>query len=119
MREKSLNKKHDTTPKLERWRESDDVEDLRINMGYFNYAREEVHPAFGVAEEELAQLIQNGMIHFDKDVDATLRHVYFCTTAMAAKTAQASELPSIELVSPDHKVGFSKPQKVAAITKAF
>ncbi|CAE7229796.1 unnamed protein product [Rhizoctonia solani] len=52
---------------------SDDIENLRVNMSDFNHALQEVHPAFGVAEEELAQVIQNGIIHFDKDVDATLR----------------------------------------------
>ncbi|CUA70324.1 vesicle-fusing ATPase [Rhizoctonia solani] len=122
---------------------SDDVENLRVNMGDFNYALEEVHPAFGVAEEELAQVIQNGIIHFDKDVDATLRdgrlfveQVRTSTrtplvslllhgppgagkTAMAATIAQASEFPFIKLVSPDHMVGFSEPQKIAAITKVF
>jgi vesicle-fusing ATPase len=48
---------------------SDDIENLRVNMGDFDHALEEVHPAFGVAEEELAQVIQNGIIHFDKGVD--------------------------------------------------
>ncbi|KAG8689851.1 transport between ER and Golgi ATPase protein [Ceratobasidium sp. 423] len=100
---------------------SDDIEDLRVNMGDFNYALEEVHPAFGVAEEELAQVIQNGIIHFDKDVDATLRDgpPSAGKTAMAATIAQASEFPFIKLVSPDHMVGFSEPQKIAAITKVF
>ncbi|CAE6443423.1 unnamed protein product [Rhizoctonia solani] len=122
---------------------SDDIENLRVNMGDFNYALEEVHPAFGVAEEELAQVIQNGIIHFDKEVDATLRdgrlfveQVRTSTrtplvslllhgppgsgkTAMAATIAQASDFPFIKLVSPDHMVGFSEPQKIAAITKVF
>jgi vesicle-fusing ATPase len=48
---------------------SDDIENLRVNMGDFERALDEVHPAFGVAEEELAQVIQNGIIHFDKGVD--------------------------------------------------
>ncbi|CAE6481743.1 unnamed protein product [Rhizoctonia solani] len=122
---------------------SDDIENLRVNMTDFNHALEEVHPAFGVAEEELAQVIQNGIIHFDKDVDATLRdgrlfveQVRTSTrtplvslllhgppgagkTAMAATIAQASDFPFIKLVSPDHMVGFSEPQKIAAITKVF
>lgn len=38
---------------------------------------------------------------------------------MAATIAQASEFPFIKLVSPDHMVGFSEPQKIAAITKVF
>jgi vesicle-fusing ATPase len=48
---------------------SDDIENLRVNMNDFNQGLDEVHPAFGVAEEELAQVIQNGIIHFDKGVD--------------------------------------------------
>jgi vesicle-fusing ATPase len=31
-------------------------------------ALEEVHPAFGVSEEELQQVIQNGIIHYNEDV---------------------------------------------------
>lgn len=48
---------------------SDDVENLRVNRGDFMNALEEVHPAFGVSEEELQQVIQNGIIHFDTVVD--------------------------------------------------
>ena len=48
---------------------SDDVENLRVNAGDFSNALDEVHPAFGVSEEELAQVIQNGIIHYDTSVD--------------------------------------------------
>ncbi|SRR5258707_7653066 len=48
---------------------SDDIENLRVNSGDFVNALEEVHPAFGVSEEELAQVIQNGIIHYDTSVD--------------------------------------------------
>jgi hypothetical protein len=51
---------------------SDDVENLRVNRGDFMNALEEVHPAFGVSEEELQQVIQNGIIHFDTVVDVSL-----------------------------------------------
>ena len=43
---------------------SDDVENLRVNRNDFMSALDEVHPAFGVSEEELQQVIQNGIIHF-------------------------------------------------------
>ncbi|ELU45964.1 vesicular-fusion protein SEC18 [Rhizoctonia solani AG-1 IA] len=124
---------------------SDDIENLRVNMADFDHALEEVHPAFGVAEEELAQVIQNGIIHFDQGVDVSfysaasrlfVEQVRTSTrtplvslllhgppgagkTAMAATIAQASQFPFIKLVSPDHMVGFSEPQKIAAITKVF
>ncbi|KAG5648754.1 hypothetical protein DXG03_000101 [Asterophora parasitica] len=122
---------------------SDDVENLRVNRGDFLHALEEVHPAFGVSEEELQQVIQNGIIHFDSVVDEILRsgelfveQVRTSTrtplvsvllhgppgvgkTALGATIAQASEFPFIKLISPDSMVGFSESQKVAAITKVF
>ena len=51
---------------------SDDIEHLRVNQGDFANALDEVHPAFGVAEEELAQVVQNGIIHYDVVVDVRL-----------------------------------------------
>ena len=50
---------------------SDDVENLRVNRGDFLHALDEVHPAFGVSEEELLQVIQNGIIHYDGVVDVS------------------------------------------------
>ena len=47
---------------------SDDVENLRVNRGDFMNALEEVHPAYGVSEEELQQVIQNGIIHYNDEV---------------------------------------------------
>ena len=41
---------------------SDDVENLRVNRNDFMNALEEVHPAFGVSEEELQSVIQNGSV---------------------------------------------------------
>lgn len=51
---------------------SDDVENLRVNRGDFMLALDEVHPAFGVAEEELQQVIQNGIIHYESNIDVRL-----------------------------------------------
>lgn len=51
---------------------SDDVENLRVNRQDFMNALEEVHPAFGVSEEELQQVVQNGIIHFDQSVDVSV-----------------------------------------------
>jgi vesicle-fusing ATPase len=48
---------------------SDDVDNLRVNRGDFMHALDEVHPAFGVSEEELQQVIQNGIIRYDGIVD--------------------------------------------------
>ncbi|GAW01008.1 vesicular-fusion protein SEC18 [Lentinula edodes] len=122
---------------------SDDVENLRVNRRDFMSALEEVHPAFGVSEEELLQVIQNGIIHFDPIIDEILRsgqlfveQVRTSTrtplvsvllhgpagsgkTALGASIAQASQFPFIKLISPDSMVGFSESQKVTAINKIF
>ena len=50
---------------------SDDVENLRVNRADFLNALDEVHPAFGVSEEELQQVIQNGIIQYDGTVDVS------------------------------------------------
>ena len=50
---------------------SEDVENLRVNRADFMNALEEVHPAFGVSEEELQQVIQNGIIHYNNEVKVT------------------------------------------------
>lgn len=56
---------------------SDDVENLRVNRQDFMKALDEVHPAFGVSEEELEQVIQNGIIHFDVAVDVSSKSRIF------------------------------------------
>ena len=48
---------------------SDDVENLRVNRNDFISAFDEVQPAFGVSEEELQQVIQNGIIHYAPHID--------------------------------------------------
>ncbi len=50
---------------------SDDVENLRVNRDDFLHALEEVRPLFGVAEEELEAVIQNGIIHYESNVDVS------------------------------------------------
>lgn len=122
---------------------SDDVENLRVNRGDFMMALDEVHPAFGVAEEELQQVIQNGIIHYDTHVKEILRDGELFVeqvrtsartplvtvllhgppgagkTALAATIAQVSQYPFIKLVSPETMVGMSEAGKIAAIHKVF
>ncbi|PIL37464.1 transporter [Ganoderma sinense ZZ0214-1] len=122
---------------------SDDVENMRVNRSDFMNALEEVTPAFGVAKEELEQVVQNGIIHHAAVVDEILRsgelfvdQVRSSTrtplvsvllhgppgsgkTALAATIAQASQYPFMKLLTPDSMVGFSEAQKVAAIAKIF
>ncbi|KZV94230.1 AAA-domain-containing protein [Exidia glandulosa HHB12029] len=122
---------------------SDDVENMRVNRQDFLSAMDEVHPAFGVSEEELLQVVQNGIIHYDPIVDTLLHEGKLLVdqvrtstrtplvslllhgppgsgkTALAATIAQASGFPFIKLISPDNMVGFGEAQKVAAINKVF
>ncbi|KIM29575.1 hypothetical protein M408DRAFT_67819, partial [Serendipita vermifera MAFF 305830] len=122
---------------------SSDVDNLRVNRNDFMLALEEVHPAFGVSEEELQGLVQNGIIHYDESVESILSsarllveqvrtstrtplvsvllHGFSGTgkTALAATIAQDSDYPFIKLVSPDKMVGFSEQQKVQAINQIF
>ncbi|KAK2466000.1 hypothetical protein APHAL10511_001641 [Amanita phalloides] len=122
---------------------SDDVERLSVNKDDFMKALGEVHPAFGVSEEDLEQVVQNGIIHFDPIIEEILKsgrlfveqvrsstrttlvsvllHGFPGTgkTALAATIASSSEFPFIKLVSADSMVGFSEQQKVAAISKVF
>ncbi|TFY79787.1 hypothetical protein EWM64_g4224 [Hericium alpestre] len=121
---------------------SDDVENLRVNRNDFMNALEEVHPAFGVSEEELQQVVQNGIIHYDPIIDVNVtKDVPFefwlisspgtpedwptvCRartgkTALAATIAQASTFPFIKLITPDNMIGFSENQKIQSISKVF
>ena len=56
---------------------SDDVENLHVNRTDFMRALDEVHPAFGVSEEELQQVIQSGIIHYDTIVDVCPRQYFY------------------------------------------
>jgi hypothetical protein len=62
---------------------SDDVGDLRVNRDDFMLALEEVHPAFGVSEEELQAVIQNGIIHYDEQVEV-------CPAPLIGRITQAT-----------------------------
>ncbi|KAH8094942.1 vesicular-fusion protein SEC18 [Cristinia sonorae] len=122
---------------------SDDIENLRVNRGDFLQALEEVTPAFGVAKEEMEQVVQNGIIHYAPVIDELLHSGELFVeqvrsssrtplvsvllhgppasgkTALAATIAQASQYPFMKLLSPESMVGFSESQKVAAINKVF
>ncbi|KAF7332361.1 hypothetical protein MKEN_00117800 [Mycena kentingensis (nom. inval.)] len=122
---------------------ADDVDSLMVNRSDFLHALEEVKPAFGVSEEELEAVIQNGIIRFDAVVDEILRsgsliveQVRTSTrspvvnlllhgppgsgkTALAAQIAASSQFPFIKLITPDNMIGLNESAKIAAINKIF
>lgn len=48
---------------------SDDIDKLRVNRDDFMHAFDEVQPAFGVSEEELQTVVQNGIYHFHAGIE--------------------------------------------------
>ncbi len=75
---------------------SEDVEDLRVNADDFSNALEEVQPGLGVSEDELAQVVPNGIIHYDVVVDVGLLVFYvwpvsYCFS-LSGNTAQSQAL---------------------------
>ena len=56
---------------------SEDVESIQVNRQDFQNALDEVKPAFGVSEEELLQVVQNGIIDYSSAVEVSkqLGHV--------------------------------------------
>lgn len=46
---------------------------MKINRQDFLMALDEVHPAFGVSEEELQQVVANGIVHYDDNIEVSLR----------------------------------------------
>ncbi|KAF8559440.1 vesicular-fusion protein SEC18 [Imleria badia] len=122
---------------------SDDVENLRVNRNDFSQALEEIKPAFGTSEEEIQEVIQNGIIEFDSEVHEILEKGKLFVnqvaksertprvsvllnglpgsgkTVLAASIAWRSEFPFVKIISPDRMVGFSEAQKISAITKTF
>ncbi|KDN44542.1 AAA-domain-containing protein [Tilletiaria anomala UBC 951] len=122
---------------------SDDVENMRVNRDDFMHALDEVHPAFGVSEEELQQVVSNGIMHFAPHIDSILRdgqlrveqvrtssHTPLVTallhgppgsgkTALAATIAMQSGFPFIKLISPENMVGMGEAQKIAYMNKVF
>lgn len=101
---------------------SDDVAQMQIHMEDFLRALEEVHPLFGVSEEDLERAVEGGIMHFSPHIDKILgtgrdfiNQVRSGTTpllsvvlhgphgsgktALAARIAMDSEFPFIRMVS--------------------
>ncbi|OXG79077.1 vesicle-fusing ATPase [Cryptococcus neoformans A2-102-5] len=121
----------------------EDVENIKIGRADFLHALEEVQPAFGVSEEELQQVVQNGIIHYSSRVNEILNDGQLLVeqvrksertplvsvllhgpsgagkTALAATIAMGSDFPFIKLISPETMVGFTESQKIAQLHKVF
>ncbi|KAI6018275.1 P-loop containing nucleoside triphosphate hydrolase protein [Pisolithus marmoratus] len=122
---------------------SDDVENLRVNRDDFLRALDEIKPAYGVSEEDITDIVKNGIITFDLEIQDILQKGRLFAnqvaksdrtprvsvllhglpgsgkTTLAATIAANSDFPFIKIISPNRMVGFSEAQKVAAITKTF
>ncbi|CAI2191442.1 11013_t:CDS:10, partial [Funneliformis geosporum] len=120
-----------------------DMENMKVNRNDFLAALDEVHPAFGVSDEELQQCVHNEIIKFSSNIERILSdgQLYIdqvrkssrtplvsvllhgppgCgKTALAATMAMSSEFPFIKLISPESMVGYSESAKMNAINKVF
>jgi hypothetical protein len=106
-------------------------------------ALDEVKPAFGVSEEELANAIDRGILHYSPYIEHILNDGRSFVnqvrnsattsllsvllhgppgsgkTALAAAISQASEFPFIKLASAENMVGFSEMAKIQYLNKVF
>ncbi|KAK5447874.1 transport between ER and Golgi ATPase protein [Exophiala xenobiotica] len=122
---------------------SDDVADMKVNREDFEQALEEVKPAFGVSEEELAYCLRGGIMHFSPYVKDVLEEgklfveqvrqpqstplFSVCLhgppgsgkTALAAKVAIDSGYPFIKLISTKDTLEMNEPQKISYLSKVF
>lgn len=121
----------------------DNVENMRVNRDDFMHALDEVQPAFGVSEEELQQVVSNGIMNYSPHVDVilndgSLRVEQVRTSdrtrlltallhgppgsgksALAATIAINSGFPFIKLISPENMVGMGEAQKIGYLNKVF
>lgn len=121
----------------------ENVENMRIMREDFMHALDEVQPAYGVSEEELQEVVQNGIIHYSTQVDEILKDGSLLVqqvrtsertplvsallygpsgagkTALAATIAMESESPFIKLISPEQMVGYSESAKIQHLHKVF
>nr|POE93314.1 vesicular-fusion protein sec18 [Quercus suber] len=121
---------------------SDDINEMQIHMEDFIRALDEVHPLFGVNEEDLERAVEGGIIHFSPHVGRILKkgadfiaQVRANTTpllsvlvhgprdsgktALAAKIATDSEFPFIRLVRAQDMIGMNEMQKIQHLSKVF
>eukprot|EP00808_Paulinella_micropora_P019347 g17532.t1 len=121
----------------------EDLDAIKVSMGDFLRALDEVEPAFGVQEDELKNLIRTPLFshspHFAKLMHTGRNLIQSVKssentpllsmlleggpgcgkTAIAAQLALESQFPFIKLISPEHMVGMRDDQKAMDIAKVF
>lgn len=69
---------------------SDDIDQLRVNRDDFMHAFDEVQPAFGVSEEELQTVVQNGIYHFNDNIGVSVPAIASSPGALTATSPSSS-----------------------------
>lgn len=117
------------------------VEHMKVSRQDFLSALDEVKPLFGAAEDELAQRLLGGIIHFSPFINDIIDQARLYInqvrrttpvfsvalhgppgsgkTALASRVALDSDFPFIKLISPQDTVGFSEMQKIQHLDKTF
>ncbi|KAK3708978.1 transport between ER and Golgi ATPase protein [Vermiconidia calcicola] len=121
---------------------SDDVNEMQIHMEDFMRALDEVHPLFGISEEDLERAVEGGIFRFSPHIDKILKNgMDFVNqvrsgttpllsvllhgprgsgkTALAARIAMDSQFPFVRLVRPVDMVGMNEIQKIQHLSKVF
>jgi len=123
-------------------------DDMKITMGDFEFAFDDIKPAFGQHEEDLERIVRHGIVEFSKrmsdilhvvnrvvsrlvsssgelssvsDIASVLVHGVDGSgkSALACDTARKFGFPFVRVVSSDNFVGMSENSKVSAIVKIF
>ncbi|GAB7341124.1 hypothetical protein MBLNU457_7432t1 [Dothideomycetes sp. NU457] len=120
----------------------ENVVNMKVNMQDFLNALDEVHPMFGVAEDELERCVEGGIIPYSPHVGTILNRgrLYIDQvrdgstqlltvlihgaagagkTALAARLALDSQFPFIKLIRPVDMAGMNELGKIQHLQKIF
>lgn len=120
------------------------VEKLKVTMADFRHAlANDIKPAFGISEEEIAKYVGNGIIRWGDlvsdvldDLDLRINQTRNSDTtslvtvllegapgsgktAIAAHMAKQSDYPFLKICAPKNMIGYHEAAKVQAIKKIF
>jgi len=120
----------------------ENVVNMKVNMQDFLNALDEVHPMFGVSEDELDRCVEGGIIPYSSHIGTILNrgHLYIDQvrdgstqlltvlvhgaagagkTAIAARLALDSKFPFIKLIRPVDMAGMNELGKIQHLQKIF